>query len=149
MRDIKFRAWDTTINNFWYNIQETSDSRMLWNFVTLPPFKPYCLNPFFRSRLDAGIGFHDDKIILQQFTGIKDRNGKEIYEGDLIKHGDDDGVYYEVFYHDDQGRFCLNRTHYQGSRCGCYIPEITSIVNEVIGNIYKNPELLKGDTNVE
>jgi len=125
MRDIKFRAWDTTINNFWYNIQETSDSRMLWN----------C--------------FHDDKIILQQFTGIKDRNGKEIYEGDLIKHGDDDGVYYEVFYHDDQGRFCLNRTHYQGSRCGCYIPEITSIVNEVIGNIYKNPELLKGDTNVE
>lgn len=86
---------------------------------------------------------------LMQYTGLKDKNGVEIYEGDIIKAKHDDGRYDtgEVVY-GSKGAFCL------------YLPEVATGIKkpllnyihgimlaehdfEVIGNIYENPELLK------
>lgn len=71
---------------------------------------------------------HRDYIPMQ-FTGLKDKNGKEIYEGDIVKTVKEDWV--KVYY--DRGNYWVWR--YQLA----YLWE-TGV--EVIGNIYENPELI-------
>lgn len=93
----------------------------------------------------------DEYYVLMQYTGLKDKNDKEIYEGDIVKSHE--GYLMTVIWQDNGFKlmFKFKRT-YQGEsytetrkdislngsndkRWGC----------EVIGNIYKNPELLKED----
>ena len=74
--------------------------------------------------------------ILLQCTGLNDKNGKLIYEGDII-HGEY-GMAWEVFHE--------NSMYYAGGHSGdTYITKILepalSMVSSVIGNIYENPEL--------
>lgn len=81
-----------------------------------------------------------DRIELLQFTGLADKNGKEIYEGDIVKYSlpgekKEDG---EIEY--------IERVEYSGS-CFCIdetIPlDAFNEIVEIIGNIFENPELLK------
>lgn len=66
MRELKFRCWDTR-NNRWCDIDS-------W----LPPFPTtFNLNEIFSFAEKHG-------ICIQQYTGFKDRDGKEIYEGDIL-----------------------------------------------------------------
>ena len=70
--------------------------------------------------------------ILMQYTGLKDKNGKEIYEGDIVRT--DCGTKYVrfiegIFVATSDSNYSLNQ-----------FDEL-----EVIGNIYENPEMLKGD----
>lgn len=67
--------------------------------------------------------FDDD--VLMQFTGLLDKNGKEIYEGDILR-----GLG-KVYFH--QGKFCVE----YGEEWGWISKNA-----EIIGNIYENPELL-------
>ena len=82
---------------------------------------------------------------LMQYTGLKDKNGKEIYEGDIVKGKEDEPML--VIWRNDLASFGLTKkgwmfTHFFGETLE---PEECSI----IGNIYENPELLtpKNDNN--
>ena len=78
-----------------------------------------------------------NKETIGQYTGLHDKNGKEIYEGDLIKYGSDAPL--EVIYR--ESCFCYNQKSRYISRLQIF-DNINKI--EVIGNIHENPELLEG-----
>ncbi len=71
---------------------------------------------------------------VMQFTGLLDKNGKEIYEGDVIR--DQSGNIWEVYF--DMGQF-LEKNNVV---CNTIISLYEEPIKEVIGNIYENPELL-------
>lgn len=114
-REIRFRAWDKKHNKMldWEHYPLFSDQ--------------------FRLILD------DPDYDIMQYTGLKDKNGKEIYEGDVFKDSDDEMVIVE-YKIDVAGfdPFCdsfENCGHCGSGKCSENI--------EVLGNIYENPELLK------
>lgn len=98
---------------------------------------------------------------IGQYTGLKDREGTEIYEGDIVRIPAKDQFEernyncFEVFYHDNEcigGQnigFCINRMHTQGSSAGGigykFTPESMKRFI-VIGNIYESPELIESAT---
>ena len=86
-----------------------------------------------------------DPETIGQFTGLYDKNGKEIYEGDIILYGD--SIQYEVvFRHGAFGYLIYGGEFisYAGNTNFTFNPLNRSKKHEVIGNIYDNPELLKG-----
>jgi hypothetical protein len=84
-----------------------------------------------------GCAYEVDPSTVGQFTGLKDKNGKEIYEGDIAK--DPDGVMYAVRWQ----RFSAAWEFYNSEASMLFVMRCPDMF-EVIGNIYDNPDLLKG-----
>ena len=88
-----------------------------------------------------------DDIELMQSTGLKDKNGKEIFEGDIVTDGD---VTSDIKYHQTLGFYMIGKYGFsvpfgQGVDVE-YFEEFADHVSktfEVVGNIYENPELLE------
>lgn len=78
-----------------------------------------------------------EELVLQQFTGLHDKNGKEIYEGDIVKTDGHFGIKI-VEWLEQGGMFIVRDNAGWGSFT---IQNLERI--EVIGNIYETPELLK------
>lgn len=127
-REIKFRAWDKE-NGCWVSI----DSVALCDDGSIA---------YLLSEEDDMPPYSEDEVEIMQFTGLKDKNGREIYEGDVLDIGllNQDGnpvlapVSYEAYL---AGYVLYNEGHgiWQRIGGGC----------EVIGNIFENPELLEAD----
>ncbi len=110
-REIKFRAWDKREEKIIYGIEGTYD----WEFMPT----------------ETG---ENDLYILSQYTGLKDKNGVEIYEEDIVTH-DDFKEPSEVTFK----RGCFRIYDFTIANFEAIHP-ISRI--EVIGNIYENKELL-------
>ena len=88
-----------------------------------------------------------EKIILMQSTGLKDKNGKEIFEGDIVTDGEFARI---VQYHQTLGFYMFdeegNESFFSDSATLEDFGEDAKIVSEIleiIGNVYENPELLE------
>lgn len=127
MREIKFRARLTKDGKPWMFYQDTQ---------YLISFLRRCTSYIFFEK-DGEEGKHESYLpkpledYLDEYTGLKDKNGKEIYEGDILESQ----AFIDTFEWID-GAYSLCRD--MGSR-----PITTHYPYEVIGNIYENPELLK------
>jgi len=144
-RKIKFRAW----NKVWGMMS-------LVDKIEFEEGKPVSVSVTIKATdfdhtdewSDYEVG---DDIILQQFTGLKDKNGKEIYDGDIITFteidedscmGKEDTYTGKVEWIDEisQWRFIYPSGQRTELHFIVQLPTIRSC--EVIGNIYENPELL-------
>ncbi|WP_449449540.1 YopX family protein [Streptococcus suis] len=76
-----------------------------------------------------------DNVIIMQSTGVFDKNGKEIFEGDVVNIFDEklSKIYFS------EGAFCVDVLN-GGTPLHVYLSEHL----ELIGNIYENPELMEG-----
>ena|SRR3990167_8058472 len=122
MRKIKFRAWDVEKSQMSYFPM----TRYNGEFVDL--------NEQIKCFQKQGVA-----KILMQFTGLKDKNGKEIYCGDIVKHEKYDYPFEVKF---DYGCFVLatgamNKHH--------FCEDNTDKKVEVIGNVYEHSHLLKSN----
>lgn len=128
MRDIKFRAWDYDTNTMIY-----PDSKL----ETIFCFDRVGLSVY------QGNGSELSSFELMQHTGLKDKNGVEIYEGDILyKNG-----YWAIRIEYDNGSFMvrdLDKVRYNNKCLNWYISSFDINSWEVIGNIYENPDLLEG-----
>lgn len=80
-----------------------------------------------------------EHLVIMQSTGLHDKNGKEIFEGDIVKMAKDvysDPTYYEIVRHRG-GAY-----RFESNQHGCEL-WLRHTNCEVIGNIYENPELLE------
>lgn len=130
MRDIKFRIWDG-VKNEWL-ASSSKDALPYYGFALVGEVMTVQSPPIWS--LDEG-------NVVEQFTNLKDKNGKEIYEGDIVKYGDNIG---EVFY--DSERAYFNVSGFYDGYQACPIlafSENGNAIMEVIGNIHENPELLE------
>lgn len=78
------------------------------------------------------------KEIWMQYTGLKDKNGKEIYEGDIVRNENDKKPNQKIIF--ARGMFCLDD---EDSPLWKYNPKNFW---EIVGNVYENPELLNPHT---
>ena len=85
--------------------------------------------------------FDFDDVILMQSTGLKDKNGHEIFEGDIFGTKKDGLLNGFVEYREDLGMWTNSLIRYNNFERLCNVASN----REIIGNIYQNPELLEVD----
>lgn len=132
MREILFRAKSAFGNDWVYGYLTSGNdcSGRRW-FISSPAKNPDDRNHFNRI----------DKETVGQFTGLTDKNGKKIFDGDIIKtppyfEGDKERFWEVSYVGYAWAPFCWN-----DSEWGTFSWDDTD--TEVVGNIYDNPELLK------
>lgn len=145
MRKIKFRAWDET-KKLMLTVTDIAwdyrDGKGLAEIM--------CINPS-GCEYDP-FEYRPEHVKLLQFTGLKDCNGVEIYEGDIIHSGDSKKLLlkghrgYVVF--EDASFTVERRQHKVPYNHDKYLPYLDWPSEsfeqcKIIGNVYENPELLK------
>jgi len=126
MRQIKFRAWDKKTKEYFH----ISD---LWNSGT----NPECFN-FDGWTDNFGNNGRLKNISIEQSTSMKDANGDDIYENDLVLLDPDDPPYQVIF---DEGKFELSNDYLRL----VYDLSEEHMDCEIIGDVHTNPELLEAD----
>lgn len=133
MRPLKFRAWDAKEKKFGYI--SVHSSGLHWPSTT---WTEQHLSVT-KDSVPQGIIFENVKAI-QQFTGLLDKNGVEVYEGDIVRDGS--GHITKVVYD-------LEHTGWKFAHTDCVGCYVRNVGVEVIGNIFQNPSLIDSNGSEE
>jgi len=127
MRPIKFRAWSKVEQKMKYYDRDCSSPNMTLNGVLIDSY-------------GSNVSYQYE---IEQFTGLCDKNGKEIYEGD--KYKDAEGIVSKVEW--GLGEWSLFPIDKKAPIRSLYWRNICEKTQgEIIGNRHQNPELLKGES---
>lgn len=119
MRQIKFRAWS--------KVSKQIIGCYMWGLNM----------DFTNGQIYSGNLNVTENLELMQYTGLKDKNGTEIYEGDIVLVNDDFEEKGKVVWDKQELEYGIDLNTVQ-LKMGCYYSKEL----EIIGNIYENPELI-------
>lgn len=129
MREIKFRVWNG----------ESMLSHKDYQFLLFGDSGYQAFSNNLDGENEYTNSLESEEWVLMQYTGLKDKNGVEIYEGDILKCDFDDGdpAIGFVCWSNMEGGYIYNTRG-----CGiCFNEFYAKRLSEVIGNIYENPEM--------
>lgn len=126
-REIKFRAWDKDGDN--PQEKDLKGVMICWDYIKAHYYT-------FRKALDG-------ELELMQYTGLKDKNGKEIYEGDIIELESSNQHKGLIKYEVSWGSWSWMKGIIIGKPMYSFDAIEARSRSEIIGNIYENPELIK------
>ena len=133
MREIKFRAWN--------NREKVMSLLRGFDFLIKQAIIN-CPNEKSKTAISSW-DYKDKEIKLMQFTGLQDKKGVDIYEGDIVTYQymfQDRKDTTEIIYDEKTNSFCA---YYQDEEIKYTLEKELKNQFEVIGNIYENPELLE------
>lgn len=124
---IKFRAWDNLLNKMLVVYRISFDG-------PVDGVQVHCYLDDRGAEGSTEYAYDGDGLILEQFTGLKDVNGKDIYEGDIVEN--ERGEILRVSYSAIDASFVAGNCYFGSIGAGKEI--------RIIGNVHANQELLKG-----
>jgi uncharacterized phage protein (TIGR01671 family) len=141
MREIKFRVWDN-VEKAYLNEKDIAIDSLGSIFI----IEGYDHNDseLWYARLLPDLD--NKRHVIEQYTGLKDKNGRDIYEGDIVKYYPrHNGVPYRVYWANESAKFLIGRKGVVGQELSSVMYNLDTgrILLEVIGNVHENPELLE------
>ncbi len=140
MREHKYKAWNRETKTMWWFDLAWGDFAYGKGSIGMLPMDE--LNRSSGNR-DNRIAVDPNYCALLEYTGLKDKQGKEIYEGDIAKcfsFGDELPFKCDVFYNENIAAFQIR---YMGANDHYVFDTLCADKLEVIGNIHENPDLKK------
>lgn len=133
MRELKLRAWSID-GQKWCSRVDYDGGNEKWAGVVV------VTSPEEKGKYIGEYVAEPEEIIIEQYTGLKDKNGKEIYEGDILQDESKDTAV--VIWREYQAEWGIKWIHIGIEDSLSHRMEWGHL-NEIIGNIHENPELLE------